>query len=523
MDQNDSTKSPGTVWLVGAGPGDPGLITVKGVRCIAEADVVVYDYLANPALLGHARPDAERIYVGKIAGNHAMKQDDINLLLVHKALEGKTVCRLKGGDPYVFGRGGEEALCCVEHGVPFEVVPGVTSAIAVPNYAGIPVTHRSMTSSFRVITGHEDPTKSESSLDWDEISKTAGTLVFLMGIRNIGMISSSLIAGGRSPETPVAVIASGTLPAQRSVTGTLATIEEDLERSGITPPGLIVVGEVVGFRDRLNWFERKPLFGRCIAVTRSQSQASSLVASLESLGAEVISAPTIRIESMADTEPMRAAVRELGKVDWVVLTSVNGVDAFFEALALEGLDVRALANMRIAAIGPATADRLRDRGIVPDLLPEKFVAEALLDAFDKTEPFKGQTYLLPRADIARIELVDGLRERGAQVIEVSAYRTVNAAALPEGLLDRLEEGKVDLVTFTSSSTVTNFVAGVPEDRRAAVLPHVRAASIGPITSKTLDETGIGIACTAGESTIPGLVDAILSHLTQTRNPNPETL
>ncbi len=512
MEQDSSTRTTGKVWLVGAGPGDPGLITVKGMQCIVEADVVVYDYLANPALLAHVRPDAERIYVGKIAGNHAMKQEDISLLLCRKAQEGKRVCRLKGGDPYVFGRGGEEALCCHEQGVPFEVVPGVTSAVAVPAYAGIPVTHRSMTSSLRIITGHEDPTKSESSLDWSEIAATSGTLVFLMGIRNIGQIAGSLIAGGRDPGTPVAVITNGTLPIQRSVSGTLKTIEQEVETSGITPPGLIVVGEVVSFRDRLNWFENKPLFGRTIAVTRARAQASGLVAALEALGAEVISAPTIRVESMGDSEPMRAAVRALSNVNWIVFTSVNGVDAFLESLALENLDIRALANVRIAVIGPATADRLRERGLIPDLLPEKFVAEALLDAFDKTGPVKGQTFLLPRADIARIELADGLRARGAEVLEVPAYRTVNETALPEGLLDRLERDDVDLITFTSSSTVRNFVEGIPPERRGAVLPHVRAASIGPITSNTLEEAGITISVTAAESTIPSLTAAVAEHL-----------
>lgn len=506
----------GKVWLVGAGPGDPGLITVKGLRCIADADVIVYDYLANPSLLAHAKPGVEEIYVGKIAGNHAMKQGDIDLLLCNKALEGKNVCRLKGGDPYVFGRGGEEALCCYEHGVPFEVVPGVTSAVAVPAYAGIPVTHRSATSSLRIITGHEDPTKSESNLDWNEIAATKATLVFLMGIRNIGQIAGSLVACGRDPETPVAVITKGTLPTQRSVSGTLADIAERVQESGIKPPGLIVVGEVVAFRDRLNWFEQSPLFGRTIAVTRARAQASGLVAELEALGAEVISAPSIRIESLAASEPMREAIRGLSKVDWIVLTSVNGVDAFLESLALENLDLRTLAKVRIAAIGPATADRLREKGLNPDLLPEKFVAEALLEALVQTEPIKGQTFLLPRADMARIDLVDGLRARGGEVIEVDAYRTLSEDGLPGDLADRIEQDEVDLVTFTSSSTVRNFVDAIPLERRVAVIRHIRAASIGPITSKTLDEYGIRIEVLAAESTIPSLTEAVVNYFTETR-------
>ncbi|HOZ45497.1 MAG TPA: uroporphyrinogen-III C-methyltransferase [Candidatus Hydrogenedentes bacterium] len=512
MEHLDHSRPTGKVWLVGAGPGDPGLITVKGRQCIADADVVVYDYLANPALLVHARADAERIYVGKIAGHHTMKQDDINRLLCAKAEEGKRVCRLKGGDPFVFGRGGEEALCCRERGVPFEVVPGVTSAIAVPAYAGIPVTHRSMTSSLRIITGHEDPTKDESRLDWREIAASSGTLVFLMGIRNVGRIADALIAGGRDPHTPAAVITNGTLPIQRSVVGTLETIAATVEQAGLEPPGLIVVGEVVGLRDALDWFERAPLFGRTIAVTRARAQASDLVATLEALGAEVISAPTIRIESLANSEPMRSAVRDIAAVDWIVFTSVNGVDAFFESLAIEGRDVRALAGTRIAAIGPATADRIRERGLIPDLVPETFVAEALLGALDKADqPFATQTYLLPRADIARIDLADGLRARGAEVVEVAAYRTLSEGTLPDGLLERLESDAVDLVTFTSSSTVRNFVDAIPAERRAGALAHVRAASIGPITSQTLDAAGIGIEVTATESTIPGLTAAIVDY------------
>lgn len=506
-----SAAGVGRVWLVGAGPGDPGLITVKGVRCIREADVIVYDNLCNPCLLDHARADAEKIYVGKVAGCHAMKQEDISLLLCRKALEGLNVCRLKGGDPFVFGRGGEEALCLHEHGVPFEVVPGVTSAVAVPAYAGIPVTHRNLSSSLRVITGHEDPAKEESSLDWQEIAATSGTLVFLMGIRNVPGITENLIAGGRDPDTPAAIITNGTSPAQRTVTGTLGTIARIAEEQGIVPPGLLVVGEVVSLRAQLNWFEARPLFGRTIVVTRARAQASDLVETLETLGAEVVSAPAIRIESLGRTPEMHKAAREAGKADWIAFTSVNGVESFFEALALEDLDVRSLAGARVAAIGPATSDLLRERGIRCDLLPERFVAEALLEAFDKTEPFKDQTYLLPRSEIARPELADGLRERGAKVIEVSAYRTLPEETLPDGILERIERDEVDLVTFSSSSTVTNFVNALPAKRRGVLIPHVRAASIGPVTSEALWNAGIPIVVTADESTIPALAKAIGEH------------
>jgi len=505
----------GVVWLVGAGPGDPGLITVKGMRRIAEADVVVYDYLCNPLLLQHARPGAEIIYVGKKAGSHAMPQDQINALITEKALEGKRVCRLKGGDPFVFGRGGEEALYLRERGVAFEVVPGITSAVAVPAYAGIPVTHRELTSSFRVITGHEDPTKEESGLDWAEIASCGGTLVFLMGIRNIGMIAGKLIEHGRPPETPVAVITQGTLPAQQTAVGTLETIERIMKETGLKPPGLIVVGEVAGLRESLKWFENKPLFGRTIIVTRARAQASVLAATLEDLGAAVISTPTIRIESLGATDAMRKAAAEAGKADWLVFTSVNGVDAFFESLELEGLDVRTLSGVRVAAIGPATADRLVEKGLRPDLLPERFVAEALLEAWDKTEPFKGQTYLLLRADIARADLAVGLQARGADVIEVSAYRTLSEACLTEDLLDRIVARTIDIITFTSSSTVRNFVEAIPEERRAEVLPRICAASIGPVTSKTLEEFCITISATASEFTIPGLTAAVLDYFKTT--------
>ncbi|MCX5759886.1 MAG: uroporphyrinogen-III C-methyltransferase, partial [Candidatus Hydrogenedentes bacterium] len=350
---SEIASSKGLVWLVGGGPGDPGLITVKGLRCIVEADCLVYDSLCNPVLLDHARPDAERIYVGKRAGRHAMPQEEINEVLRRKAQEGKRVCRLKGGDPFVFGRGGEEASHLHKHGVRFEIVPGVTSAIAVPAYAGIPVTHREMTTSLRIITGHEDPSKPSSGLDWAEIAASQATLVFLMGVQNLRHIAARLIEHGRSCDTPAAVIADGTLPTQRTVVATLETIASSVAEAGLTPPAVLVVGEVASLRGELNWFENKPLFGRTIVVTRARTQASELAAALESLGAEVISAPVIRTESLADSEPMRKAAREAGRADWIVFTSVNGVDAFLDALINENMDVRALAKVRLAAIGPA--------------------------------------------------------------------------------------------------------------------------------------------------------------------------
>ena len=501
----------GKVWLVGAGPGDPDLITVKGMRCISEADVIIYDSLANPRLLANARPDCERIHAGKRAGHHSMKQDEINALIARKALEGKRVCRLKGGDPFVFGRGGEEALHLRDHSVPFEIVPGVTSAVAVPAYAGIPVTHRRLASSVRIITGHEDPAKPESTLDWDEIAASSGTLVFLMGVRNLAEIAERLLAGGRSADTPAALIANGTLPTQRTVLATLGDIVQRAEEESIVPPALLVVGEVASLRPALEWYERRPLFGRTIVVTRSRAQASEFAATLEALGAEVIQAPTIRIEGLADTPGMRSAVRDVARVQWVVFTSVNGVAKFLDALALEDLDVRVLAGVRIAAIGPATRDGLLQSGLRADLVPDHFTNQALLEAFHAKEKLEGQTILLPRAEVAPPELTDGLRRQGAQVREVAAYRTVRGDELPQTLLERLEQDDIDLVTFTSSSTVRNFVEGLPTDRGAQLLSHVRAASIGPVTSATLREAGVPVAVSAAASTITGLTAAILDH------------
>jgi len=500
----------GKVYLVGAGPGDPDLVTVKALNSIAAADVVVYDALSNPVLLSVAE-EAELIYVGKQAGKHSMKQDDINALLAEKALEGKTVCRLKGGDPFVFGRGGEEALYLQERGVPFEIVPGITSAIAVPAYAGIPVTHRNLATSVRFITGHEDPTKPESQIDWKELAATTGTLVFLMGVRNLPSIAERLIEFGKSAKTPAALIANGTLPSQRTVTGTLATIAAEAKAAEITPPAVLIVGEVVRLREKLQWFENRPLFGRTIVVTRARAQSSEVLAQLDELGAEAIEAPAIRIESLSDSEPMHQAARDASQFDWLIFTSANGVEAFFVSLCAQQMDARDLAGVKIAAIGPGTSSAIEDLfSIRADLMPEKFVAEALLEELAKNEPIAGQSFLIPRAEVARPVLVDGLRARGGEVREVTAYRTV-PEPLPEDLPGRIGRGEIDLVTFTSSSTVTNFVNALPEDRRADLLKKVKAASIGPVTSDTIREHGIKIAVEAAESTIPGLITAIMDH------------
>ncbi len=507
-------NNKGFVWLAGAGPGDPGLVTVKTMRSIAQADVIIYDYLANPLLLAGAKPDCEILYVGKRAGYHSKTQEEINALISEKALENKKVCRLKGGDPFVFGRGGEEALHLRELGIPFEIIPGVTSAIAVPAYAGIPVTHRGLSVSLRIITGHEDPTKEESDYNWDEIAATEGTIVFLMGVRNLPLIREKLIAGGRSPETPAAIIQHGTTPKQRTLVATLDTLADKAKAAGFAPPCIIVIGEVGSLHEPLSWFENRPLFGRSVLVTRAQAQASGLASDLEQLGAEVLQTPVIRIESLADSAEMRDAVRRASEFDWAVFTSVNGVDAFRKTLDLEGLDVRVLAGVKLAAIGAPTADRLREIGLRVDLVPKRFVAEGLLESFDALGSMKDVKFLIPRSEIARPLLVDGLRERGATVHEVYAYRTVAGDGFSEEIIDRLENDKIDLVTFTSSSTVTNFIDALPEARRSTIVPRIKGASIGPITSDTMQEMGVSIVTTAKESTIPGLVEAIRAHFAQ---------
>jgi uroporphyrinogen III methyltransferase / synthase len=503
-------KTNGKVFLVGAGPGDPGLITVKGLTAIKTADVIVFDYLVGPTLIDNARLDAEIIYVGKKAGQHTMKQPDINDLLVKKGLEGNVVCRLKGGDPFVFGRGGEEAIALKEAGVLFEIVPGVTAATSVPAYAGIPVTHRGVTSTFAAITGHEDPTKDGSDIDWSKVATGLGTLIFFMGVRNLQLIAQNLIDHGRPADTPVALIRYGTLPAQRTLIGTLSDIGQKAKDAEFKPPALIVVGEVVKLRDQLNWYETLPLFGISAVVTRARAQASDLVGSLRTLGAQVVEFPTIRIDSPEDEAPLLEAAANLSSYDWVVFTSVNGVDAFFDALEEQGKDARGFAGVKVCAIGPATAERLHNGGILPDKMPEKYIAESLLEAFGD-EPVKGLRFLLPRADIARSTLHDGLLEAGGEVTEVVAYQTV-----PEdrsaGKADAVINGEDPLlVTFTSSSTVKNFVNLLGQDDLAKISEKALFASIGPITSRTMRDLSIPVHVEAEEFTIPGLIAAVIEH------------
>jgi uroporphyrinogen III methyltransferase/synthase len=500
----------GIVYLIGAGPGDPGLLTLKGQACIRQADVVVYDYLAAPALLAQAAPGAELIYVGKQGGDHTLSQEGINRLLVEKARAGRVVARLKGGDPFIFGRGGEEAEELVAAGIPFEVVPGVTSAVAAPAYAGIPLTHRDFTSTLAFVTGHEDPTKETSSINWQALASGIGTIVFFMGVKNLPQITARLREHGMPPETPVALIRWGTTNRQRTVSGRLDTIVDLVRAAGLKAPAIIVVGQVVGLRDKLQWFERRPLLGRNIVVTRARNQASDLVARLSALGANCLEYPTIEVVPLEDNGPLDAAIERLAEYHWLIFTSVNGVRFFFERLFALGLDVRALHQVRTAVIGPVTAEKLRAFGLRSDILPASYRAESIVAAFAE-EALDGRRVLLPRAADARPLLPEALRRMGARVDEIVTYRAQPVPAGQEALVRDLANGAVDLVTFTSSSTVTNFKALLPADRLEALMQSVQIASIGPVTTETAEKLGFRVAITAAEYTIPGLCDAILRH------------
>ena len=498
---------PGCVHLVGAGPGDPGLLTLRGREVLGQADAVVYDYLASRRLLDFAPRTAERIYVGKQASAHTLSQDEINDLLVRLGRSGKTVVRLKGGDPFVFGRGGEEALALVEAGVPFEVVPGVTAGIAAAAYAGIPVTHRTLASNFGLVTGHETPDKEGSDLDFKALANWRGTLAFFMGVKNLGIICRSLVENGMSGRTPAAVVRWGCTPRQRVVTGTVSTIADVAARAGIKPPALIYVGQVVSLREKLNWFESRPLLGRRIVVTRAREQASQLTAELERLGAEVIELPTIRIEPPEDPTPLDRAVQELDAFDWIVLTSANGVAALLCAIDRAGGDSRSLARNRLCVVGPSTANRLAEFGLHPDAIPPTFKSADIVGALASEHDLHGVRILCPRADVAPRDLIDDLIARGAAVTDVVAYRTVPEDVAPEQLEDVFGDENVDWITFTSSSTVYNLVRAAGPDRLRAC--SAQLASIGPSTSETLRGFGFEPAVEAETHTIAGLVEAVL--------------
>ena len=501
--------SKGKVFLVGAGPGDPGLITVKGLQCIEAADVVVYDRLVDSRLLGRAGPDAELIDVGKVPGEGGSKQADLNSLLVQKAKQGKRVVRLKGGDPFVFGRGGEEADALQQEGVAFEVVPGVTSAIAAPAYAGIPLTHRGVASSFTVVTGTEMPGKGASTVDWGALAKQPGTLVVLMGWENLPAIVEGLMRHGKGPETPIALVRWGTEPYQETVVGTLSDIVDRAADSGLKPPVVAVVGQVVQLREKLRWFDNQPLFGKRILVTRTRSQAGVLSRLLAERGAEAIELPTIEIGPIDDHRELDDAIRNLGRYEWVVFSSANAVRAVFDRLRIIGLDARAFHGARVAAIGSTTADRLAERGIAADFVPEELVSEAMVDGLRRQGLESGRV-LLPSADIAREALAEGLSALGATVDEVAVYRTLPADGVEARIHHVLADG-VDVATFTSSSTATNLVRLL--DGSVDRLSGATIACIGPITATTARELGLKVDIVATEHTIPGLVDALEAHFT----------
>jgi uroporphyrinogen III methyltransferase/synthase len=488
--------SGGIVYLVGAGPGDPGLMTRRSLELIASADSVLYDRLVPPDALEGAREGAELRYVGKEPGAAALEQGEINSLLVSLGREGRRVVRLKGGDPFVFGRGGEEAEALAAAGVAFEVVPGVTAGVAAPAYAGIPVTHRDLASAVAFVTGHEDPAKDDSALDWEALARFPGTLVFYMGVKNLALIAERLTAAGRSPDELAAVVARGTLSGQRTLRGTLADIADRVAQSDIRPPAITLVGPVAGLRDELAWIERRPLHGQVVAVTRARAQAGRLAARLRELGAEVLETPAIRIE------PRAVELPALDGLALLCLTSPNGARLFFDALAREGLDARVLAGVKVAAIGPGTAAALRAQGIEADFVPERFVAEGLLEALE-SEPLDGKRVLVARAAEARDVLPEGLRERGAAVELLALYDTV-AEPLPERLREAL--ARATHATFTSSSTVRFFLDA------GGRVGAARVVSIGPVTSASLRERGIEPHVEARRHDIDGLIAAILEDV-----------
>ncbi len=500
----------GNVCLAGAGPGDPGLIGARALECIKQADAIVYDRLVSPRLMALARQDAELIYVGKASSQHTLRQEEINALLVRLAKENKAVLRLKGGDPFVFGRGGEEALYLREHGVAFEIIPGITSAIAVAAYAGIPVTHRGIATSFAVFTGHEDPDKTESGLHWDKLATAVDTLVFLMGVENLPYITKQLMDNGRAADTPAAVIRWGTTPDQQTLITTLGQAVADVALRKLTPPAIFIVGEVVALREGLRWFDQRPLFGKRILVTRAREQASRLTAGLEAAGAQCVEAPAIRIVPPDSFAELDLAVAGLSQYTWMILTSPNGVEAFFARLHAVGKDARHLANVRVAAIGSETAAALQNHGIVADIVPGEFRAEAVVEALTGRLGTQDRI-LIPRAEQARDILPVELKKTGAAVDVVTAYRTVTGEADGETVAKMLAAGEIDIVTFTSSSTVTNLLSILGAQGRE-LLAGTKIACIGPITADTCREKGLVPDVVASEYTIRGLTEIIIKEL-----------
>ncbi len=496
----------GIVYLIGAGPGDPGLLTLRGAELLAMADVVVYDHLANPQLLSHC-PNARRIYVGKQSSSHTLTQDQINEVLVKEASAGNRVARLKGGDPFVFGRGGEECLVLRDAEIAFEVVPGITAAIAATAYAGIPITHRDFNSSLTLITGHEQE-GSPTDIDWPTIAKLP-CVAFYMGVKSLGNICSKLIQNGKPPSTPAASIQWGTMPRQRTVVATLADLPQKIAAAGLGPPAITIVSRGIELRDQLNWFESRPLFGQTVVVTRTRQQASDLSRKLSALGASVLEAPTIELVAPKDWTAVDEALKSAATSDWIIFTSANGVTFTRQRLFEIGLDARALGSAKIAAIGPATAAAVMEHlALRVDLCPRQFVAEALADELIASGLVRGKRFLLLRADIARPLLVEKLNEAGAaQVSDVSVYETQSPASLPPELLEALDAKRVNWITFASGGTARNFVKLLGGDYRNR-LNGVKIASIGPVTSSALKELGIEPTVMATTFDIDGMISVI---------------
>lgn len=512
MEEQDSSSRKGKVYLVGAGPGDPGLITIRGRYLLEKAEVVVYDYLASTRLLKYVPADAQFVYAGKRGGvKHTHTQEEINQMLVDFAREGKVVVRLKGGDPFIFGRGGEEVETLAKNGIEFEVVPGVTSATAAATYAGIPITHRGYTATVAFLTGHEDPTKESTNIDWSKIATGIGTIVVYMGIKNLPNIVKNLIDHGRSPDTPVAVVRWASTPEQKSVVGTLATIAEIVSEADIKPPALIVIGEVVKLRDTIDWFEKRELFGKRIIVTRTRSQASELVAELEEQGASCYECATINIEPVEDYHILDEALERIDEYHWVLFTSLNGVTYFFKRLYEKGLDARDLKGPDIGVVGKSTADLLLKYGVNADLIPPVFTGEGLAESL-LDQGVEGRNVLIPRAVEGREVLPETLRGAGAQVTIAPIYRNVPPQGRRDELRAELEGGSVDMVTFTSSSTVRNFLTMVDaadQEELERLLAGVRIAAIGPITAKTVTDSGLIVDVQPSHYTIEAMVEKIV--------------
>ncbi len=496
--------------MVGAGPGDIGLLTVKGLRCLQRADVVIYDFHLNAQILNYIDHDAEFIYAGKRGGHHTMTQDEINSVIVEKAKEGKKVCRLKGGDPFVFGRGGEEAEALESAGIPFEVVPGISSAVAAPAYAGIPLTHRKYSSTFAVIPGYEDTTKENSAIDWSKLATGVGTLVFLMAVKNIEEVARKLVENGRPKSTPVAIVRWGTRPEQVTLTGTLENIAELVKEKDIRPPAAMVVGEVVKLRDKLRWYEDRPLFGQRVMVTREHSGGFER---LEDLGAEVMEFPTIRTVPVDDYTEVDRCINGIERYDWIVLTSGNGVRYFFERLRALEKDIRELKGIKISAVGEKTAAAISKYGILVDMVPESFRAEGLVKAFtdyyrDRQDGLKDMHILLPRAEKAREVFPDKIRGLGAHIDVPPLYKAVKPDIHGKRMQRFLRERKITIATFTSAATFHNF-CDIMGDEAIDYLKDVAIAVIGPVTKKAIEEKGLKVSIMPEKSTVDAMIHEII--------------